>query len=104
MDNKNTYRSLESDKIKKVQTEVSELKEVIINNIDKVIERGEKIEVTSEKAENLNRGAGRFKDGARNLRRKLWWKNVRYGCAIVFIIVGIITILALIIWGATKPK
>ncbi|RZC55571.1 hypothetical protein C5167_014424 [Papaver somniferum] len=44
----------EIGKLSKVQAQVSEVKSIMIENIDKVVDRGEKIDILSEKAADLN--------------------------------------------------
>jgi pyoverdine/dityrosine biosynthesis protein Dit1 len=45
------YNNQKNDKIAKVQEEISQVKDVMIRNIDKVLERGEKIELLVDKTE-----------------------------------------------------
>ena len=51
----------ESDKISKVKGEVNKAKSVMMENIDKVIQRGESIEVLVDKTERLDVSSQSFK-------------------------------------------
>ena len=42
------------DKVKKVQDEVQEVKSVMSNNIEKILKRGENVEVLLDKSEKLS--------------------------------------------------
>lgn len=57
--------------------EIDEVKEVMVANIERVLERGEKIELLVDKTDNLNQQAFRFKKQSTYLRRALWWKNCK---------------------------
>ena len=48
-----SHNSGEVDKVSKVQQQVSEVKEIMMDNIEKVLDRGEKIELLVDKTENL---------------------------------------------------
>ena len=48
-----------------------------MENIDKVLERGEKIELLVDKASGITDSSFRFKKQARTLQRVLWWKNAK---------------------------
>ncbi|XP_055894936.1 vesicle-associated membrane protein 7-like isoform X3 [Biomphalaria glabrata] len=75
------------DQVSKVQTQVDELKCIMVKNIDHLAERGEKLELLVDKTEDLSANAVTFKKRSRNLARSLWWKNVK-----LLIIIGIVII------------
>ncbi|KAK0046013.1 vesicle-associated membrane protein 7, partial [Biomphalaria pfeifferi] len=75
------------DQVSKVQTQVDELKCIMVKNIDHLAERGEKLELLVDKTEDLSANAVTFKKTSRNLARSLWWKNVK-----LLIIIGIVII------------
>lgn len=70
--------SVAIDKIGDVQNQIEEVKEVMVQNIEKVLERGEKIELLVDKTDRLNQQAFRFESTSRNLRRALWWKRMKF--------------------------
>lgn len=65
------------DNIGAVRNQIDEVKEVMVQNIEKVLERGEKIELLVDKTDRLSKQAFKFESTSRNLRRTLWWKSVR---------------------------
>jgi hypothetical protein len=49
-----------SDNINKVQAQIDTVKDVMIENIDRVLERGERIELLVDKTDRLNQQAFKF--------------------------------------------
>ncbi len=52
-----------------------------------MLERGEKIELLVEKSELLDEHSVKFRRHARDLKRAMWWKNVKFIIVIVVILV-----------------
>lgn len=77
------------DSISAVQNQIEDVKGVMVQNIEKVLERGEKIELLVDKTDRLNQQAFRFESSSRKLRAAMWWKNARsmmcWGVGIVFL-------------------
>ncbi|KAG0003264.1 Vesicle-associated membrane protein [Modicella reniformis] len=65
------------DKIKQVQGEIEHVKDVMVHNIERVLERGERIELLVDKTDNLNQQAYAFKKRSTALKRAMWWKNMK---------------------------
>jgi vesicle-associated membrane protein 7 len=65
------------DNIGHVKSQIEEVKGVMVQNIEKVLERGEKIELLVDKTDRLNQQAFKFEASSRNLRRSMWWKRMR---------------------------
>ena len=77
-DKMNFYNSNpQSDKIRFVQGEIDQVKDVMIENIEKVLERGERIDILVDKTDNLNVAALQFKKRSTALKREMWWKNAK---------------------------
>ncbi|WMV36153.1 hypothetical protein MTR67_029538 [Solanum verrucosum] len=83
----------EINKLAKVKAQVSEVKGVMMENIEKVLDRGEKIELLVDKTENLRSQAQDFKTQGTKVRRKMWLQNMK----IKLIVLGIILALILVI-------
>jgi len=66
-----------ADAINRVKGEILQVKDVMIENIEKVLDRGEKLDLLVDKTEHLQGEAFAFRREARRARRVLWWKNVR---------------------------
>lgn len=100
------YNSPKTDKLAKVQEDINVVKDIMIKNIDKVLERGEKIELLVDKTEVLDQHALKFKRSSGALRRSMWWKNVKLTIVIVIIVAVIIYIILAAACGGPnlKPK
>uniref|UniRef100_A0A0C9RNS7 TSA: Wollemia nobilis Ref_Wollemi_Transcript_7705_1165 transcribed RNA sequence n=1 Tax=Wollemia nobilis TaxID=56998 RepID=A0A0C9RNS7_9CONI len=83
----------EISKLSKVKAQVSEVKGIMMDNIEKVLDRGEKIELLVDKTEGLQFQADTFQRQGRQLRRKMWLQNLKFK----LIILGIVLIIFLII-------
>ena len=77
-------------KIQKVQNEVEQVKEVMTDNIEKILKRGEKVEVLLNKSEQLSNESTIFRNSSKNLKRKICIKNAK-------IILGILLFIALLV-------
>lgn len=78
------------DSIGNVKNQIEEVKENMVQNISSLLERGERLELLVEKTDNLNQQAFRFESSGRNLRRAMYWRQVRcrigVGLAALFLI------------------
>lgn len=81
------WSSGQKDKVTSIRNQVEEVKTVMVKNIDDIFERGEKIELLVDKAEEMNQQAVKFKQVSGQLKRKMWWQNVKLIGVIVVIVV-----------------
>eukprot|EP01091_Cochliopodium_minus_P010586 TRINITY_DN2841_c0_g1_i1.p1 TRINITY_DN2841_c0_g1~~TRINITY_DN2841_c0_g1_i1.p1 ORF type:complete len:248 (-),score=72.67 TRINITY_DN2841_c0_g1_i1:233-976(-) len=87
------------DKISKIKSDINRVENVMKDNIEKVIKRGESIDILLSKSEDLENSSQNFKFNARALKRKMWWKNQKLCCVIwLFVIIIIAAIVALLLW------
>ncbi|KAF9598598.1 hypothetical protein IFM89_028267 [Coptis chinensis] len=81
----------EMSKLSKLKAQITEVKGIMMDNIEKVLDRGERIELLVDKTENLQFQADSFQRQGRQLRRKMWLENLRMklmvGVAVLIIIV-----------------
>lgn len=49
----------------------------MIQNIDKVLERGDRLETLVDKTANMQTNTFRFRKQSRRFRNTMWWKNVK---------------------------
>jgi len=80
----------EADRLKKVHGEIEQVKDVMVHNIERVLERGERIELLVDKTDNLTQQAFAFKKRSTALKRSMWWKNTKLLILLVFVIILII--------------
>jgi vesicle-associated membrane protein 7 len=89
-DRMNFYDSDEADRsidnIGTVKSQIDEVRDVMVQNIERVLERGEKIELLVDKTDQLNQQAFRFESNSRSLRRHLYWRQMRWRATIAVIV------------------
>merc|ERR1711933_524591 len=80
------------DNIGAVKNQIEEVKDVMVQNIEKVLERGEKIELLVDKTDRLNQQAYRFQASSRELRRAIYWRKIRTKIGLSVIIIFLLYI------------
>ncbi|TXG49306.1 hypothetical protein EZV62_025181 [Acer yangbiense] len=84
----------EISKLAKLKAQITEVKGVMMDNIEKVLDRGERIELLVDKTENLQFQADSFQRQGRQLRRKMWLQSFQ----VKVIVGGVILALFIIAW------
>ncbi|NXX15862.1 VAMP1 protein, partial [Podargus strigoides] len=80
-------------RLQRSQAEVEEVVDIIRVNVDKVLERDERLSELDGRADALQAGASQFESSAAKLKRKYWWKNCKMMimmgaiCAIVVVVI-----------------
>lgn len=80
----------EISKIAAVQKKVSAVRDVMVDNIDKVLERGDRLDTLNTKAGELESQANMFQKKSKQLRNKMWMQNMRLKIIIFFVILLLI--------------
>lgn len=86
--------SADPDKMRSVQNQVSAVKSVMIENIERVLDRGEKIELLVDKTETLRFQADTFQKSGRQLRRAMCRQNLK----MKLVVVGILIMIGLVLF------
>ena len=60
-----------------------------MDNIEKVLDRGEKIEVLVDKTEALRFQADNFHKQGRALRNRMWWNNLKMKLILLVFVIGV---------------
>ena len=94
----------DSGNIAMVQKRLDSVKEVMIENIDKVLDRGEKIELLVDKTEALNQSAYKFEKQSRNLQKDMWYRGLRNQLIIGFVLFLIVLFSMVLACGVTFQK
>uniref|UniRef100_A0A7N0UHP4 Uncharacterized protein n=1 Tax=Kalanchoe fedtschenkoi TaxID=63787 RepID=A0A7N0UHP4_KALFE len=87
----------ETGKLSKVKAQVSEVKGVMMENIEKVLDRGEKIELLVDKTDNLPSQAQDFRQQGTQLRRKMWMQDMKIKLIVLCILIALSLMIVLII-------
>jgi len=77
-----------------LQAEIDSTVGIMRDNINKVSERGARLDSLQDKTDNLAQSAQGFRRGANRVRKQMWWKDMKMR---MWLIVGIIVLLAIII-------
>jgi len=88
-----------ADKISRLKGDVDEVKSVMVQNIEKVLERGERIELLVDKTTELSQSAFKFKKQSTALKRSMWFKNIKLTLLIIFIVLIIAYAIIAIVCG-----
>ncbi|XP_039117193.1 vesicle-associated membrane protein 727 [Dioscorea cayenensis subsp. rotundata] len=84
----------EMSKLSKLKAQITEVKGIMMDNIEKALDRGEKIELLVDKTENLQFQADSFQRQGRQLRRKMWLQNLQFK----LMVTGAAILVLLIMW------
>ncbi|XP_041094128.1 vesicle-associated membrane protein 2-like [Polyodon spathula] len=79
-------------RLQQTQAQVDEVVDIMRVNVDKVLERDQKLSELDDRADALQAGASQFETSAAKLKNKYWWKNMK-----MMIILGVICAIVLII-------
>lgn len=87
------------DKVKKVRIAVDEVKELALDNVEKVLQRGQQIDDIVSATDELQSQAISFQGNSRALRQQLWWNNMKGNIVMVVVVVVFLFIVYLVFCG-----
>jgi vesicle-associated membrane protein 7 len=64
-----------SDELSRAQHELNQVKDIMVQNVEQILSRGERIELLVDKTDVMAGQATAFRRGARTVRRQMWWKD-----------------------------
>lgn len=91
----------QNDAIRNVQREMDGVREIMTENIERVLERGERIDLLVDKTDRLGGSARDFRVRSRGLRRRMWWKNVKL--MVLLVVVCIFLLYLFVGFGCGLP-
>lgn len=94
---RNVNEGRQQGALTRVNSEIGELKDIMVKNIENITHRGERLELLVNQAENLRNNSVTFRQTSRNLARTMFWRNVRMYflvAAIVLFVVYVIVSMA----------
>uniref|UniRef100_A0A4W4G1X3 V-SNARE coiled-coil homology domain-containing protein n=2 Tax=Electrophorus TaxID=8004 RepID=A0A4W4G1X3_ELEEL len=80
-------------RLQHTQAQVDEVVDIMRVNVDKVLERDQKLSELDDRADALQAGASQFETNAAKLKRKYWWKNCKMWAILIAVIIIIIVII-----------
>ncbi|XP_046742255.1 vesicle-associated membrane protein 2-like [Diprion similis] len=81
-----------SKRLQQTQAQVDEVVDIMKTNVEKVLERDQKLSELDDRADALQQGASQFEQQAGKLKRKFWLQNLK-----MMIIIGVIGLIILAI-------
>ncbi|KAI3506123.1 hypothetical protein L2E82_49252 [Cichorium intybus] len=94
-----------ADRINRLKGEMGQVRTVMIDNIDKVLERGDRLDLLVDKTDTMQTNTLRFRKRTRQFRTSVWWKNVKLTIALILLILVIAyVVLAFVCNGVTLPS
>lgn len=88
-----TTKSGQQDAIANVQNEIDNVRDIMTENIERVLERGERIDLLVDKTDRLGGSAHEFRVRSKGLRRQMWWKNVKLMALLIVVVIFLIYLL-----------
>ena len=82
----------ECDRLCQLERQMKEVKRILRNDIEKIVNRGEKLQDLVDRSQQLATGAMTFHYAARKLRRRTECKNRKIGIIIVAVVVSVISV------------
>lgn len=94
-----TTQGGKQDAIANVQEEISNVQGIMSRNIESLLERGERIDLLVDKTDRLGGSAHDFRIRGRNLRRQMWWKNVKLMVMLTVVVLFLIYLFVGFVFG-----
>jgi vesicle-associated membrane protein 7 len=79
----------DADAFRRARGELAQVKDIMVQNIERVLERGERIDILVDRTEDLNHAAFAFRKRSTALKRAMWWKNAK-----LMLLLGFVAIMA----------
>ncbi|ODQ78688.1 hypothetical protein BABINDRAFT_64351 [Babjeviella inositovora NRRL Y-12698] len=86
----------DTDAFTATTAEVESVKTIMVDNIERILERGERISSLVNKTDRINNSSNAFRRRTVAIRRKMWWTNVR----LMAIVGGVATGVVYMVMGA----
>ncbi|KAK9522289.1 hypothetical protein VZT92_018764 [Zoarces viviparus] len=87
------------DKVQTLKDQVDGVKDIMTQNVDRILARGERLDDLMGKSEDLQAGAQHFKQTSQKVARVYWWKNVKLVVVIVVVVLIVVLIIVLLATG-----
>ncbi|TFK20054.1 vesicle-associated membrane protein [Coprinopsis marcescibilis] len=89
------------DELTRAQNELNHVKDIMVQNVEQILSRGERIELLVDKTDVMAGQATMFRRGARTVRHQMWWKNTKILILSFFVALILLYLLAAHFCGAT---
>lgn len=86
-------------KLAQTQAKVDEVVGIMRVNVEKVLERDQKLSELDNRADALQHGAAQFEQQAGKLKRKYWWQNLKM--MLIIGAIGAVLLIIIIVWATS---
>lgn len=93
------YNGSGADAFAQVNTKLDDVKNIMVQNIEMVLERGEKLELLVDKTDKLQSQAFKFEKSSKELKNAMFWRRIKLYCLIFFIFAFFMWLLTSLICG-----
>ncbi|AEC07690.1 putative Longin domain-containing protein [Arabidopsis thaliana] len=94
-----------ADTISRIKGEMNQVRDVMIENIDNILDRGERLELLVDKTANMQGNTFRFRKQTRRFNNTVWWRNCKLTLLLILVLLVIIYIgVAFACHGPTLPS
>eukprot|EP01041_Mallomonas_annulata_P011053 gene11053-23109_t len=80
------YNGPSADNFSQVSNKLEDVKNIMVENIEKILERGEKLELLVDKTDQLQQQAFKFEKSSRKLKNEMFYRRIKFYLAIAFVI------------------
>ncbi|KAH7821584.1 vesicle-associated membrane protein 7B [Monocercomonoides exilis] len=98
------FSAQSNDRIARAKEDVNLLRGTVEENIDKVLDRQEKIELLVDRSESLAQNSLTFKKKGTQLKKKMWWQNCKLWTIVIIILLVLIFIIVVSACGGFTFK
>jgi len=92
------------DQLTRTKQQVEDVKNIMTENVQRIIDRGETLESLDTRANALTMNADEFQRTSRTLRKKMWWKNTKMIIIMVVVAAIIIAIIIAVAVGESNSS
>lgn len=90
MEEQGGTESGQRDALRTAQREIDGVREIMTENIERVLERGERIDLLVDQTDRLGNSARDFRVRSRGLKRRMWWKNVKLMVLLALVVIFLV--------------
>jgi hypothetical protein len=93
------FNAGQGDRVSQIHNQVEDVKRIMLDNVEKVIERGERLDDLLSKTENLESHSSIFRQGAHDIRVRVRCKNIKMWLVIGGLVSAVLTVAVLVACG-----
>merc|ERR1712062_338409 len=86
-------------KLYEINSEIESTKNTVLESIEKVLDRGEKIELLVHKSDQLDDQARKFNRHSKKLKNRMMWKNIKMTLLLVLLLLVVVWLISSMICG-----